>query len=73
MSNIFFLIIQVILGLCLISLILIQSKGIGLSGPFAGTFGTYSTKRGVEKVVFELTILVAVLFFLSSIVQLIAG
>ncbi|MCL5090646.1 MAG: preprotein translocase subunit SecG [Patescibacteria group bacterium] len=62
--------LQIILSIALIGLIIIQSKGVGLSGPFGGRLGTYSTKRGVEKAVSNLTIIVAVLFFFSSLAQL---
>jgi peptide/nickel transport system substrate-binding protein len=48
-------IIQIILSLMLIGLILIQVKGSGLGSAF-GNIGAYSTRRGVEKVVFYLTV-----------------
>lgn len=74
MNKDFFLLIQIILGIALAGLILLQAKGAGLSGgPFGNVFAAYSTKRGVEKVIFELTIALAILFFLSSAVQLILG
>lgn len=47
----------------LMTLILIQSKGAGLSGVFGGEGNVYRTKRGAEKIVFYATIIVAVLFF----------
>ena len=62
--------IQIILSIAIIALILIQAKGTGLGQAFGGMGGSYSTRRGVEKTVFFLTIIVAVLFFLSSVVQL---
>jgi preprotein translocase subunit SecG len=68
------LIVQIILGSALVFLILIQAKGIGLGTPFGGAlWGSYSTKRGVEKVIFNLTIALAILFFLSSLAQIILG
>lgn len=74
MNKDFFLLIQIILGVALSGLILLQAKGAGLSGgPFGNAFSAYSTKRGVEKVIFELTTVLAILFFLSSTVQLILG
>ncbi|PIV00515.1 preprotein translocase subunit SecG [Candidatus Shapirobacteria bacterium CG03_land_8_20_14_0_80_39_12] len=72
MNKIFLFFLQIIFGVILIFLIILQGKGAGLSsGAFGNFFSTYSTKRGAEKVVFQLTILVAILFFLSSIAQLI--
>lgn len=65
-----FLVIQIILSIFLIALILIQGKGTGFGSPLLGGIGIYSTRRGVEKTIFYITIAVAVLFFLSSIAQL---
>jgi len=67
-----FLVIQIILNIVLAFLILLQGKGAGLDPLFGGS-GAYSTRRGVEKVVFYATIAVAVLFFLSSIAQLLTS
>ena len=54
---------QIALSAILVLLILIQSKGSGLSGVFGGEGNVYRTKRGAERVVFMSTIVVAVLFF----------
>lgn len=71
MENGLFL-IQILLGVILVFLVLIQAKGVGLGTPFGGTlWAAYSTKRGVEKVIFNLTIVLAILFLLSSLVLLI--
>jgi len=69
--KLFLNILQIILSIFLIALILLQPKGTGL-GSFGGSLGVYSTKRGVEKAVFILTILIAFLFFLSSFFQLLS-
>ncbi|PIV02249.1 preprotein translocase subunit SecG [Candidatus Shapirobacteria bacterium CG03_land_8_20_14_0_80_40_19] len=61
------LVIQIILSLFLIFLIVVQSKGSGISSSLMGGSQIYSTKRGVEKAVFNITILIAVLFFISSV------
>lgn len=54
---------QIVLSVFLIVLILIQSKGVGLGGVFGGDGNIYRTKRGAERVIFIVTIVVAVLFF----------
>lgn len=54
---------QIVLAVVLMGLILIQSKGSGLSGVFGGEGNVYSTRRGAEKVIFSATIVVAILFF----------
>lgn len=52
----------VLTGLLLIIVVLMQEKGVGLSSTFGGSGGFYASKRGVEKVLFRFTIILAVLF-----------
>lgn len=66
------LIIQIIFAILLVLLILLQGKGAGLNSPL-GSIGVYSTRRGVEKIVYYATIATAFLFFLSSLIQLLIG
>jgi preprotein translocase subunit SecG len=73
MLNTALLVLQVILSIALSALILVQAKGSGLSAPFGGRLGSYSTKRGVEKVVFNATVFIAAAFFISSLALLILG
>ena len=44
------------------SAILLQQKGQGLSGAFGGQGGFYRTKRGLEKILMIVTIVLAALF-----------
>jgi len=57
---------QLVISLLLIMAILLQNRGTGLGGVFGGTGGGYLTKRGLEKKLFILTIILSVLFFLLS-------
>jgi preprotein translocase subunit SecG len=59
-------IIQIVIAVLLILAILLQNRGVGLSGIFGGTGNIYRTKRGLEKKLFILTIILGVLFFLVS-------
>lgn len=60
---------QVVIATILIGLILLQQRGGGLSVVFGGMGGEfYGTRRGLEKVVFILTIIFAALFVLSALV-----
>ena len=61
----FLLIIQVLLSISLIALILLQSSKGGLGGGLGGG-ELYRTKRGAEKIIFTSTIVVAVLFLITS-------
>lgn len=57
------LITQVILSIVLIASILLQVRGAGLGSVFGGGGGEfYRSKRGVEKLLYRSTIIVAVLF-----------
>lgn len=63
----FLTIFQVVVSVLLMLFILSQARGAGLSSVFGGTGGFYHTKRGAEKVVFIITIVLAVLFVLNSV------
>jgi protein translocase SecG subunit len=61
---------QIVLALLLTASILLQQRGSGLSSAFGGSSLEYSTKRGIEKVIFYATIVLAVLFVGVSIARL---
>jgi preprotein translocase subunit SecG len=65
------LIVQIIVSVGLIALILLQSKGVGLGSAWGGGGEFYKSRRGVEKLVFQTTIVLVVLFLASSIVNLV--
>ena len=56
---------HLIVGVLLILAILLQGKGGGLTGKIAGE--NFRSKRGIEKMLFFLTILLAILFLVTSI------
>ena len=55
--------IQVILSIILCTLILLQGRAGGLGAAFGGFSGLYRSKRGVEKLIYFGTIIIASLFF----------
>ncbi len=63
-------IIQIVISILLIVVILMQSRGSGLGGVFGGGNTVFMTKRGVEKKLFILTIILAILFFAVSLSSL---
>jgi len=66
--------IQIVISVALIVLILIQTKGSGLGSLFGGSDSSvYTTRRGVEKTLFNLTIVLAVTFFIVSLINVIAA
>jgi len=64
---------QIILSSALIIAVLFQVKGGGLGGIFGQADSVYRTKRGAEKTLFQLTIVLVVLFLVVSIVALRIG
>ncbi|GAH37905.1 unnamed protein product [marine sediment metagenome] len=66
----YFNIAQIILSIALILAVLLQVRGGGLGGIFGQADTVYRTKRGVEKTLFQLTIVLVALFIIISIVAL---
>jgi preprotein translocase subunit SecG len=67
--SIYFSIALIIVAIGLILSILFQVKGGGLGGIFGQADTVYRTRRGVEKSLFQLTIVLAALFIILSIVS----
>jgi preprotein translocase subunit SecG len=66
----YFSIALIIISVGLILSILFQVKGGGLGGIFGQADTVYRTKRGVEKTLFQVTIVLAALFIIISMVSL---
>ncbi len=64
----FFQASQILVALLLIAVILIQVRGQG-SGFFGSAQASFRTRRGVEKTLFQFTIVLAVLFTLLAIMS----
>lgn len=60
---------QIILPILLIMAILLQAKGTGLGATFGGEGNVFRSKRGIEKKLFQFTIVLAVLFFGSALLN----
>ena len=60
--NIILSYVQIILATLLIFSILLQHRGTSLGGAFGGEGNVYRSRRGAEKFLFYLTIVLAVLF-----------
>ena len=63
-------IIQIIVSILLMLAILIQNRGTGLGAAFGGEGNIYSTKRGMEKIIFYATIALAVIFMATAFLNL---
>ena len=60
-------IIQIVVSALLIMAILLQARGSGLSSVFGGESTFYHTRRGMEKIIFWTTIILAILFIITGI------
>ena len=64
---------EILVSFGLIAAVLLQSRGAGLGSTFGGESSVYTSRRGVEKRLFQFTVVLALLFvgvclaaFLSS-------
>ena len=64
-------IIQIIFSLTIIGLVLMQAKGSGLGSAFGDAGGVYRTRRGVEQILHQTTIGLAVVFSLLSLLSVV--
>jgi preprotein translocase subunit SecG len=62
---------QILVSIALIASILMQARGTGLSGTFGGDSAVYRSRRGVERRLWQFTILLMVLFVLFALVAFI--
>ena len=60
---------QIIVSIALIAAVLLQARGTGLSGTFGGDSAVYRSRRGVERRLWQFTIILLVLFALFSLVS----
>jgi len=62
----------IITSIALIASVVLQSKGAGLGGLTGGdTGGIFAARRGIEKVLFRVTIVLSVLFFILAILSVV--
>jgi preprotein translocase subunit SecG len=57
---------QIIVSIALIFAVLLQARGTGLSGTFGGDSAVYRSRRGVERRLWQFTIVLLALFALFS-------
>lgn len=66
-------ILQIIMmgsAILMVAAILLQQRGASLGAGFGGSGELYTTRRGLDKNLFEATIVLAVIFVLSILVSL---
>jgi preprotein translocase subunit SecG len=62
--------VQSILAVSLTVAILLQQRGAGVGGAFGGEVTAYRSRRGIERTLFRLTIILAGLWVVFSVLSL---
>ena len=57
---------QILVSIVLIAVILLQAKGSGFGAGLGGTTSSFRTRRGLEKTLFQATIVLTALFLAMS-------
>lgn len=60
---------QLIVSIALSIVLLLQAKGSGFGAGLGGTTSVFRTRRGIEKTLFQLTIVLIIVFVLVSIMS----
>lgn len=64
-------VIEIVLAVLLMTSILLQQRGTGLGGAFGSEGFTYRSRRGVERLLYQSTIVISVLFVSIAIALLV--
>jgi preprotein translocase subunit SecG len=66
---------MIVVSIAMILIIILQSRGAGLGGLSGGDFGGtgYHVRRGIERLLFNLTIGLSVVFFALAMISVITG
>lgn len=64
-------VVQIILSITVVIFILLQARGAGLGSAFGGSSAgsVFKTRRGVERLIFNLTVVFVILFALVSLIS----
>ena len=63
--------IQMISAILMIGAILLQQRGSGLGSAFGGSSNVYRTKRGIEQILSQFTVVTGFVFILTSLLVVI--
>ena len=66
-------IVTIVSAILLVLLILLQQRGASLGAGMGGSGELYTERRGLEKSIFNVTVVVALVFILSILSALIVG
>lgn len=67
--------VQIVISILLIGAILVQQRGAGMGAAFGGggDGGAHTQRRGLEKHIFYVTIVLGIAFFVSALASLFLG
>lgn len=66
-------IVTLVSGILMTILILAQARGASLGAGFGGSSELYTERRGVDKTIYQITIITSVVFVLSILLTVISG
>ena len=69
----YFNIAEIIISVVLVVVLLLQSRGSGFNGTFNSDTSVFRTRRGVEKTLFQLTIVLVLVFVIVSILSVVVA
>jgi len=61
--------INIISAVLIIICVLLQNKGSGLSGTFGGDSESYYTRRGMDKALLIITVILLIIFISSTLIR----
>jgi preprotein translocase subunit SecG len=64
----YFQVVQIIVAVALITSILLQARGAGLGSVFGGTGTVFKTRRGIDRLLFRMTIAFTIIFVVISLI-----
>lgn len=64
---------QILVSVALAVVLLLQAKGSGFGAGLGGSTSMFRTRRGIEKTLFQLTIVLAGLFIIISLISVMAA
>jgi preprotein translocase subunit SecG len=63
----------IVSAVLMIILILMQARGASLGAGFGGSSELHTARRGVDKTIYQATIIMAIIFVVSIVVGIVAG
>jgi preprotein translocase subunit SecG len=69
----YFNVAEIVVSVVLVLVLLVQARGGGFNGTFNSDSSVFRSRRGVEKTLFQMTIVLAVVFVAISVLSVIVA